>query len=253
MNNELASIVMPVFNTERYLPDAIKCVQAQTYTNWELLAIDDGSNDRCADILSSYANEDVRIQPVFLLENHGVAYARNVGIKLAHGRYLCFLDSDDLWDMKKLEIQISYMKKNRHPFTFTSYRLIKEDGGFLNWIVPVPKIVTYEEVLYKTVIWTSTVCIDLNDVELPKMPLINGAEDTATWLTILKQTGYAEGINQVLSFYRQVPTSLSHKFKNRMGRMWTMYRHIEKFSCLKSMYYYVLWFCYIMKKRKFSR
>lgn len=253
MKDELVSIIMPVFNAEAYVAAAIDSVLGQTYKHWELLAVDDGSEDSSAHILSQYARADARIQPIFLTQNHGVGYARNIGINKSRGRFLCFIDSDDIWISEKLQIQIDFMNKYSYAFTFSSYQLIKKNGDPLNRAVLVPQRITYAEALYKTAIWTTTVCLDLNQVERPNMPLMDGAEDTAAWLTALKQTGYAAGINQILAFYRQVPTSLSHNLKKRLTRMWRLYRQIEKLPLLKSVALYIRWGFYVLKKRKSQR
>lgn len=250
MNDGQVSIIMPVYNTERYLADAIGSVLAQTYHNWELIAVDDGSTDSSCAILNQYKALDHRIRPVYLTINQGAAQARNVGIGMANGRYLCFLDSDDIWNNRKLEIQIGYMQKTGEAFTFTSYCLIDEDGSPLGKAVHAPRMITSREALYKTAISTITVCMDLCKVKCPDMPQMDGAEDTATWLKVLRQAGYAAGIDSILASYRQVPGSMSHNLKARFTRMWRMYRKVEGMPVWRSVLYYCRWAWYVLGKRK---
>lgn len=249
----LVSIIMPVYNSERHLAEAIDSIVAQTYQNWELIAVNDGSTDASSNTLAKYEYMDSRIRVITFKENKGVASARNTGIAAANGRYLMFLDSDDLWDANKIEVQLSFMELHNCPFSFTSYRLINEDGTYLQQTVPAPETISYQKVLYQTAIWTCTVCLDLSIIEKPSMPLLNGAEDTSTWVNLLKGIECAYGINQVLASYRQVPSSLSHNLKSRLERMWVMYRTVEHFSLFYSMVLYLKWFVYVLQKRKKSK
>lgn len=244
------SIVMPVYNSEKYLYEAINSIQRQTYLNWELIVVDDCSTDNSREILHKLAIADKRIRPFFLDKNSGAATARNAGIHMADGAYLAFLDSDDIWLEDKLQIQMSVMKENGYAFTFTSYGLIDENGRMLNRKVEVPHSITYKQALTQTVIWTSTVMLDLKQVGTFQMPPLRAAQDTATWLQILKKVPCAYGINQILSMYRQVPTSISHSLRRRLKRQWDVYRKVEHYSLLKSTYLYFFYVGYVLRKRK---
>ena len=125
-NNALVSIIMPAYNSERYIEEAIKSVICQTYKEWELFVIDDGSTDSTAALVEAVALKDSRVKLVRLKFNQGVAAARNKGLELAKGRYIAFLDSDDLWLPQKLEKQIAFMDENNYSFTFHSYRHFQE-------------------------------------------------------------------------------------------------------------------------------
>ncbi|MDU9051873.1 MAG: glycosyltransferase family A protein, partial [Clostridioides difficile] len=111
MNEPLVSIITPVYNSEEFLSETIKSIQNQTYKNWQLLLVDDCSKDNSSEIIKSFRKEDARIKYIKLEKNSGAAVSRNVGIKNAEGRFIAFVDSDDLWDSRKLEIQIEYMLK----------------------------------------------------------------------------------------------------------------------------------------------
>ena len=247
---EKVSIVMPVYNAEKYISEAIESILGQTYDNWELLVVDDCSTDRSSQILQKYAELDKRIKPSFLRQNSGAAAARNEGIKRASGKYLTFLDSDDIWLKDKLKKQVGIMEKEGYVFSFTSYGLMDEQGNQINRKVIAPRTLTYSQALTTTVIWTSTVMLDVSQTGLIEMPLLRAGQDTATWLQILKNIPCAYGIDQILSMYRQVPTSISHNLKRRLKRQWDIYRLVEQFSFIKSMKLYILYILYVLRKRQ---
>lgn len=253
MENIQVSIVMPVFNSNKYLSEAIESVLQQTFTSWELIIVDDHSTDGSINIIKKYADEDSRIIPIFLPKNVGAAAARNTGIACRRGRYLAFLDSDDIWLKQKLEIQLGFMKTNNYSFSYTSYNLISQSGKKMNREVSVPPRISYKDALTKTAISTITVCLDMKQITSISMPLLKGAEDTGTWLSLLKHIDYAYGIDMILASYRQVPTSLSHNPYERIMRNWRLYRQIEGFSVIKSFSLYIRYAFYVLSKRKRSR
>ena len=253
MENIQVSIVMPVYNSDKYLPAAIESVLQQTFACWELIIVNDHSTDGSAGIMERYAQLDSRIIPIHLPCNMGAAAARNAGIVCRRGRYLAFLDSDDVWYKRKLEIQLAFMEETHCAFSYTSYDLMSESGSRMDLMVPVPPRLSYKEALTKTAISTITVCLDMNQITGIHMPPLKGAEDTGTWLSILKTIDFAYGINMVLASYRQVPTSLSHNLYERLARNWRLYRQIEGFSIAKSLFLYIRYIFYVLNKRKRSR
>lgn len=249
----LISIVMPVYNSEKYLADTISSIQDQTYDNWELLAVDDCSADDSYNILCDYAYSDSRIKILRLEKNNGPAYARNKGIENCSGKYLTFIDSDDLWHRDKLEKELRFIMENDYLFVYTAYDLIKENGEKTGLVVPVLKKIDYHKLLYNNIISTITVMIDLEKVGKFMMPDCLG-EDLATWLMLVKRTTYAYGLNEILASYRQVPSSISHNFKSRMSRTWIVYRKVEHLSFCKSTYLYVRhMFCMLTKRKTACR
>lgn len=249
----LISIVMPVYNSSQYLQDAILSIQAQTHKNWELWAIDDCSKDDSLEILNRLAEADSRINICPLKENHGPATARNVGIERSRGRYLSFMDSDDLWRIDKLEKELGFIYENNYPFVFTAYDLIGKDGEKIGKEVRVPDKINYQEHLYNNIIWTSTVMVDLDQVGKFQMPELMAGQDLATWLMLLKRVPYAYGINECLASYRQVPESISHNLMRRLSRTWNVYRKVEHLSVMKSAYLYMRHIACILTKRKTVR
>lgn len=249
MNEPLVSIITPVYNAERFLSDTIKSVQNQIYKNWEILLIDDCSKDNSAQIIKEFQKYDNRIKYIKLKKNSGASVSRNEGIRNAKGRFIAFVDSDDIWKPEKLEIQIKYMLKENLGFTFTSYRYMKENGELTNKIAKAPSKINYNGLLKNTIIGCSTVVIDREIVDYFEMPLVRRGQDTATWLQILRKEKYAYGIEQDLVNYRLVGESLSSNKIKALKRTWNTYRNVEKLGLLKSSYVFCFYVFNAIKKR----
>lgn len=250
-NNNLVSIITPVYNCEKFIENTIKCVQNQTYDNWELLLVDDCSKDSSAKIIKSFAKNDNRIKYIKLDENSGAAVARNKGLELSKGRFVAYLDSDDLWKEDKLEIQIKYMLDNNYAFTCTDYEKINEEGVSLNKIVKIPKVVNYNLFLRNTIIQTVGVMVDtkLTGKELLVMPNLRRRQDAATWCQLLKNGFNCYEVPFNLAYYRVVTNSLSsNKFKAVKGT-WYLYRNVEHLSLIKSIYCFIGYAFNAVKKR----
>ena len=244
------SIIMPVYNGERYLSEAINSILNQTYVNWELWAIDDCSSDNSWNILERFRSLDARIHVIKMKTNKGAASARNLGLSASNGRYVAFLDSDDLWRKDKLEKELCYMQSKQAAIVFTAYDLVGEQGKDLGKIVPVPDKIDYKEHIYNNIISTITVLIDRQKTGPFLMPNLRAGQDLATWLMLLKRVPCAYGLNECLASYRQVPGSISHSIKRRIKRTWDVYRRSEGFSTIKSFYYLIMHFLCVLKKRK---
>lgn len=255
MNNNLeyidglVSIITPVYNAERFIAETIKSVKMQTYDNWEMILVDDVSSDNSEKIIKEFQEKDKRIKYVKLNENSGAAVARNIGIEKAKGRYIAFLDSDDLWKREKLQKQIQFMKENDYGFTFTSYELMKEDGTKLDKMVKVPNKIDYNGLLKNTIIGCLTVIVDRDKVGDFKMPLIRKGQDTATWLSILKNHNYAYGLNEILGEYRVVNGSISSNKIGALKRTWRIYREVEHLNLAKSCFVFSCYVINAIKKR----
>lgn len=234
---ELISIVVPVYNAEKYLERTIKSIQNQTLSGWELLLIDDCSTDGSRDVMKKY--ECANIRCFYCEKNAGPANARNVGLENAKGRYLAFIDSDDLWEPDKLEKQMAFMKENGYAFTFTSYEFANENAERNGCIAHAPKRVDYKDILRSSTIAPSTSILDREQIadELIKMPLHVDREDAATWMQILKQGHVAYGLDEVLMIYcRHAGAYSGNKWKAVLGK-WQLYHEVEGFSVIKSLYY----------------
>ncbi|HIQ94700.1 TPA: glycosyltransferase family 2 protein [Candidatus Ventrenecus stercoripullorum] len=250
MTEELISIVVPVYNAEKFLNDTIQTVLAQTYPNWELLLVDDCSSDDSVSIIKKFAANDDRIHLLRNEKNSGAALTRNKGIEEAKGTYLCFLDADDLWEKEKLEKQLKFMKENHCAFSFTSYEFADSNGIPNGKKVKVPRTINYKQALKNTTIFTSTVMFDLNklakeDIYMPDVK----SEDTATWWKILKKLSYAYGINNIVVLYRRSENTLSSNKIKALKRTWNLYRNVEELTFLTSIYNFS-WYCFNALKRR---
>ncbi|CEI73874.1 glycosyltransferase family 2 protein [Romboutsia hominis] len=239
MKENLVSIITPMYNSGKFIRNTIESVLNQTYEDWEMIIVDDCSKDESPEIVKSYTKKDERIKYIRVSENKGVSNARNVALKNASGRYIAFLDSDDIWETTKLEKQIRFMKEKNCAISFTSYELINEENQKLNKVVRVPKSVDYKTLLKGNVLGCLTVVIDKSKLNFDiKMSGVRH-EDYVLWLSILKRGYIAYGLDEVLAQYRKSLTSLSgNKIKSAMWT-WNIYRNIEKIPLHKSIYYFV--------------
>ena len=215
---DLVSVIMPAYNAEKYIEDAIESVLAQEYPDWELLVVDDCSTDRTRNIVQKYVTADKRIRLISLRENRGVATARNTALQKANGRYIAFLDSDDMWYPGKLARQTSYMKENNVAFTFTAYEWIDETGNRLGKRLRARARVDFNALLGGNPIGCLTVMLDREKIGFFEMPDIRH-EDYATWLHLTRRGFVAYGIDECLALYRKSKQSLT--FNKLKSAVWT--------------------------------
>lgn len=238
------SIVVPVYNAEKYIEQTVDMVMKQTFTDWELILVEDCSKDNSAEVLRSLESElqDARIRVIYKEKNEGAAKARNTGIDAATGRYLAFLDADDIWMENKLSDELAFMQKKQAAFVFTAYEFGDENAVGTGKIVKVPEILTYKKALSRTIIFTSTTMFDVSVLgkDLVKMPAVP-SEDTATWWRILRSGYVAYGYPEVTTIYRRPPQSLSSNKGTAIYRIWYLYREVEKLPVIASMFYFVGW------------
>ncbi|MCR5421748.1 MAG: glycosyltransferase family 2 protein [Lachnospiraceae bacterium] len=250
----LVSVVVPVYNAEKWIEDTILSVKSQTYKDWELLLVDDRSVDNSVKVINSFLQDNIRLirykEDGTALKNQGAAYARNTGIEEARGQYICFIDADDLWSPDKLEKQLAFMKEKDVAFSFTGYEFADESGVGVQKIVRVPSTINYRQALKNTTIFTSTVMFDMSklskeDIKMPDVP----SEDTATWWKVLKKTGIACGLDEQLTLYRRGTSTLSSNKMTAIQRIWNLYRNVEKLNIFYSMYCFVFWALRAMIRR----
>ncbi len=239
----MVSIIVPVYNAKKYIKEAIEMVSAQTYKDWELILVDDASSDGSADYIDELiAGQGKRIRLIRKDKNEGAAMARNTGIDAALGRYIAFLDADDVWRPDKLEKQIAFMEKTGAAFSFHAYEFGDEKARATGKVVHVPDTMTFRKALSRTVIFTTTVMfdtekIDMEIIHMPKVP----SEDTATWWRILKSGIVAHGLDENLAIYRRPAKSLSSNKFVALERIWFLYRNIAGLSVLESLFYFGGW------------
>lgn len=247
--NNLISIITPSYNSKRFIKETIDSVLSQTYQNWEMIIVDDCSDDNSVNYIRNLIKNDSRIKLITLEKNLGAAEARNKALEVAKGRYIAFLDSDDVWYPNKLEKQIAFMQKNNYAFSFTAYLPISEDGMKEYSLISVPDKIDYRGYCKNTIIGCLTVIIDREMTGDFRMPQIRSSHDMALWLLIMKRGFKAYGLNEVLAKYRLVSTSNTAKKYKAVKDVWRVYREIERLSLVKSVWCFVHYLYNAIKKR----
>ena len=252
MKEELVSIIIPVYNASRFITETINTVLNQTYTNWELILVDDISTDNSVEIINKIINEnkDKNIRLIQLKEKGLAAGARNTGVDNANGRYLCYLDADDLWNKDKLLKQIKFMQDNNCSFSFTGYEFANSEGIPNGKKVFIPNKMSYKDALKNTTISTITVMFDMTKLSKEQiyMPKIK-SEDTACWWKILKEIDYAYGLNEILAYYRRSEDTLSSNKFEAAKRIWNLYRKVENLNFIYSGYNFCFYAFNAVKRR----
>ncbi len=233
----LVSIITPAYNCEKYISETIESVIAQTYQNWEMIIVDDCSKDNTLEVIKTYAEKDDRIKWHRLEVNSGAAIARNTAVSKAKGKYVAFIDSDDMWLEMKLEKQVFFMEENNYNFTCTSYSKINELGNPIKKAVKAKPKSHYKKILANNTIGNSTAMYNAKELGYVTIPNIKKRNDFVMWLKILKKEKYVYGISEPLAQYRIRNGSLSNGKKGLIKYQWYVYREIEKISFIKSSYY----------------
>ncbi|WDE13289.1 glycosyltransferase family 2 protein [Thalassomonas haliotis] len=236
------SIIMATYNSAKYIEKSIESILNQTNSDWELVITDDSSTDDTFQILESYQSKYDNIHVLKNKVNSGAAVARNSSLNQAKGRFIAFLDSDDLWHENKLQRQIAFMKKSQSAMTFTSYEIIDEAGQATGKKVDIniPNKIDYRDLLSKKATFgCSTVIVDKNITGDFMMPLLRTGQDFATWLLILKKIDFALHFPEVLTSYRITPGSISRNKFSKAKRQWQIYRKIEQLGFLESSRHFV--------------
>lgn len=223
---DLVSIIMPSYNTGAYISDSIKSVISQTYVDWELLIVDDCSTDNTVEIIKSFS--DPRIKLLMNKRNSGAAESRNYALREAKGRWIAFLDSDDIWKPEKLEKQIEFMKKNGYAFTYTDYRICL-NGEWLPYINTGPDFVNKRRMYNYCYFSTITVMYDRDVIGLIQIKNIRKNNDYAMWLLAIEKAN-AYRLPECLSYYIKHDDSITggsklslikwhyRMFRNNLGK-----------------------------------
>lgn len=239
MDNELVSIIMPTYNCAKFIGETIKSVIAQTYSNFELIIVDDCSKDNTKDVVNSF--DDERIKYYQLEKNSGAAVARTTAMNMAKGKYMAFLDSDDLWMENKLEHQLKFMKDNNYNITCTAYEQVNEDGESLNKVIKTKKKADYNRILLDCPVGNSTVMYNVEALGKFEVPNIRKRNDDALWLQMLKKEKYIYGMDEVLAKYRIRSNSISSNKLSLIKYHWQLYRDIEHLSVIRSVFHICWW------------
>lgn len=241
MKEGLVSVIMPTYNCAKFIGETIESIQAQTYSNWELIIVDDCSTDNTKEVVENYVELDKRIKYNCLEKNSGAAVARTIAMNLADGEYMAFCDSDDLWINNKLEKQLEFMNKNNYAFTCTAYEQIDENSNSLGKTIKPKEKCNYNRLLLDCPVGNSTVMYNVKKMGKFEVPDIRKRNDDALWLQMLKKEQYIYGINDILMKYRIRANSISsNKFKV-IKYHWILYRDIEHLSIIRTIFHVLYW------------
>lgn len=250
-NKGLVSIIMPSYNSEKYIKDSVESVLKQTYPFWELIIVDDCSTDKTVEITESF--KDSRIKITVKESNSGAGFSRNIALKQASGKWIAFLDSDDVWSPTKLEKQIAFMVDNDYKFTFTDYRICL-NGKWEDCVRTSPNTINYRKIKRYCYFSTITVMYDAEAVGLVQTNGIKKNNDYAMWLRALKKVD-AHRLDECLSFYIKHDNSISSGKKTSLIKWhYILYKNEMGYGKIKSTYFTFknLWFG-LWKKIKYKR
>jgi len=252
----LISIITPAFNASKFLQRLVRCVQSQTFKNYEHIIVDDCSTDDSYQILNKLASEDHRIKILKLPKNGGVVVARNEAIAIAEGRYLAFLDADDLWLPIKLETQLEFMQKNSIAFSFSDYRFISEQGDKIGRRISGLNKIGWSLHHMTRYLGCLTIMIDRNiiqDFNFGDVSSEYRAEDFLAWSRIIKKYGPARRCPHDLARYSQVSNSRSSSGIVAAKSVWRLYRDIEEINTFTSAFYFLNYIAFSAMKRMICR
>jgi len=230
METPLVSIIIPCFNSEEFITETIQSVQNQTYNNWEIIVVDDCSSDNTVALILGMVQKDSRIRFFQLEKNSGTGVARNKGLSNANGRYISFLDADDLWKPEKLRKQVDFLTANKIPFTFSFYDCINEEGKPLGKRVEAPVNLSYRQLFFCNYIGNLTGIYDVNYFGKITISSIRKRQDWMLWLTILKKIKVAKPVPESLAYYRVRNDSLSTSKLDLIQYNFAVYRKFHGFS-----------------------
>ena len=239
--SNLVSIITPTFNSAKYISETIQSVQNQTHQNWEMIIVDDCSSDNTTHLIKDFIEKDNRIQLYQLESNSGPAVARNKGIENVSGKYMTFLDADDIWFEDFIENSIKTIQETGIHFVFSSYKRSDENLNFIYSDFIVPQKVTYTDILKSNSISCLTAFLDIETLGKKSMPLIRKRQDMGLWLQYLKEISFAYGIQEPKAIYRIRENSLSRKKSNLLKYQWQFYREVENLNIFQSIYYMLHW------------
>lgn len=239
MQTPVISIITASYNSEKYISETIESVLNQTYENWEWIISDDGSTDNTVSIIESF--KDPRIKLVQSSQNSGAAVARNKALDLAQGRYITFIDSDDLWKPEFLEKSLHYLQTENEQLVYSSYERKDENLNPKLRDFIAPDKVTYQRILYNCPIPMLTAMYDSKEIGKIKIPEVEKREDHAMWISILKKIKFARAINETLGIYRIRENSYSRNKFELIKFQFALYHKYLHLSFATSAFYTITW------------
>ena len=234
MESALVSVIIPTFNSAQFIAEAIQSVQVQSYSNLEIILVDDCSIDDTKTIISRFAAADTRIQSIELVVNSGTGVARNVGLEKAKGKYIAFLDADDLWKPNKLERQLEWMHTHQLPFTFSFYDCIDEEGKSLNKLVKAPERLSYHQLFFCNYVGNLTGIYNVDFFGKMQISPIRKRQDWMLWLSILKKIKSTKPVPESLAYYRIRSNSISTAKVNLLQYNYAVYKQYHGFNQIVS-------------------
>ena len=252
--SELVSIITPTYNAEKFIRATIESVQNQTYQNWEMILVDDASTDETVKIIQDFAEKDSRIKLFKLEKNSGNGFARNIALEKAVGKYIAYLDADDLWFLNKLEKQVEFLKTNNLPFTFSFYDCIDEEGNSLKRRVEAPLNLSYDELFFCNYVGNLTAIYDADYFGKIVIEATQKRQDWRLWLTILKQIQVTKPVLESLAFYRIRKDSISSSKFKLIKHNFGVYREFHGFNFVFSVLLMVRFlFTQLIVKRRYIK
>lgn len=231
----LVSVVMPAYNSAKFIAGSIQSVINQSHQNWELLIIDDASEDSTLEIIETFQSEDPRIKHCKNSINEGAGISRNKAIRASKGNFIAFLDADDLWLPEKLETQLEFMLSNYLDMTYSSYYLMDESGKLLNKKVQALPTLTFKKLLKSNYVGNLTGIYSADKLGKIYCPILRKRQDWALWLSILNKIGTTKGILKPLAKYRIRENSISNNKTGLLKYNYLIYSEFLKYNRLESL------------------
>jgi teichuronic acid biosynthesis glycosyltransferase TuaG len=233
---KLVSIIIPTYNSADFIADTLASVQQQTYPNWEVILVDDGSTDTTLTIAQHIAQTDHRIRIFKNPTNSGTGVTRNNALHHCQGNYIAFLDADDLWKPIKLERQLQFMQEQQQPFTFSFYECIDEIGNSLHKLVEAPRNLSYRQLFFCNYVGNLTGIYDADFFGKIAISSIRKRQDWMLWLTILKKLKSAKPVPESLAYYRIRNNSLSASKVALLQHNFAVYRQFHRYNFVVALF-----------------
>lgn len=229
----LVSVIMPAYNAEEFIEEAIASVLAQSVQDWELIVIDDCSQDKTREIVEAFTQKDRRIRLIMNEKNSGTARTRNRGLDVFSGQYVALLDSDDYWHPQLLEKMLAHARQTQADITYCSYEIVDEHGNKLCNDFIVPAETDFRKSMVRNVISCSTVLLTKEIAQANRFPTDIYHEDIALWFQLLRDGATARGVPDILASYRQRQNSKTASKIKSAGKRWVIYRKYLKLPVMQ--------------------
>ena len=229
------TVIMPCYNEQKFIAQAVKSVLSQTFSDFELIIINDGSTDGSLSVIEHLAKQDRRIQVISNKKNRGFSASRNKGLDLAKGRFVAFLDSDDWWPEEKLTIY-AHTHKQGHDLVFSSYDIFMQKTNKKIRRIKVPTSVTYDDLKYLNDIPLSSATYNFEKIPHKRFKITELSEDWLFWLETIKDLNHPIGIQTSLMCYRRHDNNMSSNKLKMIKKAWDIFRTEHQWGVVRSGY-----------------